>query len=218
MNVTFVDLDRTLLDVNSGHLWLKHEWRQGRLPTTEIARAAWWMVRYALGDDALEDAITHAATLYAGVPEAEMTEVVERWFAAEVAPRIRPGALPALAEARARGERIVLATTSSQWAAACAARAWGLDDVVSTRAEVLDGVITGRLEHNAFGRHKLDRCVEWADARSVDLADCAFYTDSYSDLALLERVGRPFVVSPDRRLARTALDRGWPRVDWGRAA
>ena len=54
----------------------------------------------------------------------------------------------------------------------------------------------------------------WAKAVGVDLAQSAFYTDSTTDLPMLEKVARPFAVGPDPRLRRTARQRGWPVLDW----
>lgn len=215
--VAFLDLDSTLIDVNSGTLWARHEWRVGRLGVLDAARAVWWLGRYALGDDALELAIEHAASIYAGMSEVEMQAAVSAWFDREVRPRARPGALAAIRAHREAGVRVVLASSTSQFAARCARAEWGLDDAISTRVEVRDGVITGALEANGFGHHKLAACERWAAQEGVSLADCTFYTDSYSDVALLEKVGHPVIVDPDRRLARLAAARGWPVVDWGRS-
>lgn len=210
----FFDLDRTLLDTNSAHSWLRHEWRAGRVKPRTVLRALWFFGRYALGDDTLGDALADAAALYTGVPEATMDARVRAWFRAELAHRLRPGAAPAIASHRSLGEPCVVATSSSQFAAQAAQDTFGLDHAISTVVEVVDGRLTGRLAGSAFGTHKLDACAEWAASRGIALADCAFYTDSYSDLPLLEAVGRPVVVHPDRRLQRHAARRGWPVVDW----
>lgn len=217
MSVAFVDLDRTLIDVNSGELWLKHEWRTGQIGYADAALAVWWLVRYALGDAELEHAIERAASVYAGLPTALIRDRTTAWFDAEVQQHVRPGALAAIAAHRAAGDRVVLATSSSQFAAARAQALWGLDDAISTCLEERDGLLTGGLTASGFGRHKLNACAAWAEVRDVRLADCTFYTDSYSDLSLLEAVGRPVIVAPDRRLAATAQQRGWPVVDWGRS-
>lgn len=217
-DVAFFDLDRTLLDVNSGHLWLRHEWRAGRISPTNLVLAAWWLTRYALGDASLDAALAHAASVYEGDREEEVRAGVEAWFSTQVASHLRPGARAALDHHRARGDTLVLASTSSQYAAACAVRAFGLDDAVSTVLESERGVLTGRLAASGFGAGKRAGCEAWAEAHGVPLHRATFYTDSFSDLPLLERVGAPVVVCPDRRLAREAGRRGWPVVDWGSAA
>lgn len=213
----FFDLDRTLLDVNSGHLWLREEWRDGRLSARTAGRAIYWFTRYALGASDLDQAMDEAAALYRGEPEAEMAARVEAWFQRALRHRLRPGAVLALQTHRERGDVCVLATSSTQYAAAAAQQAFGLDDAISTRLASLDGVLDGTLAASAFGAHKLTRCAAWAEARGIALEDCTFYTDSASDLPLLERVGAPVVVNPDRRLRKLAAARGWPVVDWGAA-
>ncbi len=216
MTIALFDLDRTLLDLNSGSAWVRREWRSGRLGWTQAAWAAWWLGRYALGHEALDRAFAQAAAAYANRPEAEVRDEVETWFDAEIRHRLRPGARDAIATHRAAGDRLVLATTSSQFAAEAAARAFGLDDVISTVVEVRDGVLTGRLEANAFGAGKARQVAAWAAREGVSLVHATFYTDSASDLPLLRAVGRPRVVHPDRRLARAAAAEGWPVLDWGR--
>jgi phosphoserine phosphatase len=70
------------------------------------------------------------------------------------------------------------------------------------------------LEPLCFGAGKVVAAEAWAARHGVDLADTTFYTDSYTDLPMLERVGRPVAVNPDPRLARTARRRGWPILRW----
>src|ERR1700755_3661146 len=74
---------------------------------------------------------------------------------------------------------------------------------------VEDGVYTGEVAFYAFGPHKAEAMREMADQEGWDLADCYAYTDSASDLPMLEAVGHPVVVNPDRILARIARERGW---------
>lgn len=215
--VAFFDLDRTLIDVNSASLWVKHEWDRGAISVGVGVRASYWLLRYAMGDDTLDGAMAEASKVYTGAELATLVERIEQWFAAEVEGRLRPGARAVLQRHREAGDMLVLATSSSQYAAACAVRAFGLDEGIGTQPEVVDGVLTGELEASAYGRAKLYRCAAWAKERGVELSSCAFYTDSYSDLTLLDAVGRPVAVHPDRRLQRVARRRGWPIEDWGRS-
>lgn len=217
MTIAFFDLDRTLLDVNSGTLWLREEWRRGAIGFVTAARAATWLTRYALGDVDLDRALDHAASVYAGVPVDLMTARVSAWFESDVRHRLRPGAQRALDAHRAAGDAVVLATTSSQFIAASARRAFDMDDAVATTLGVIDGRLDGTIADSAYGAHKLRQCERWAAEHGTPLAECVFYTDSASDLPLLERVGRPIVVHPDRRLRKIAHQRGWTIEDWGKA-
>ena len=210
------DLDRTLLDCNSGRLWVQNEWREGRVSMGRAIWAGWWLGRYSLGmDEGLDRVFETAAQSLRGEEEALFEKRVRQWFDTEVCHRLRPGARAALERHRAAGEPLVLATTSSRYAGRAACECFGLDDLVCTTFEVVDGHFTGRILASALGARKADRAEEWAAGKGVELRDCSFYTDSNSDLALLERVGRPVAVNPDRALARTARERGWEIVDWG---
>lgn len=217
-DVVLFDLDRTLIDCNSGRLWVAAEWREGRISWTDVLWAGWWLGRYSLGlGGGLERAMEAAVGSVTGTEEAELDARVARWFEREVRHRLRPGAATALAEHRARGDRLVLATSGTWYAARAAALAYGLDDTVATRLEVRDGRLTGRLTELAVGAGKARAVEAWAAREGVELSRATFYTDSATDLALLERVGRPIVVNPDRALARVAADHGWPVLDWGRS-
>ncbi len=217
MSVAFFDLDRTLVDVNSGRLWMQKEWREGRLGWTDALRASWWLLQYTAGGEGLQHAYQTAVARLAGQEEAELEARTHQWFAEEVAHRLRPGARAAIAAHRAAGERVVLATSSTPYIAAIAAETYGLDAWIATHFEVVDGRFTGRIASDAYGDAKADRVAEWAAAEGVDLAACCFYTDSMSDYALLARVGRPRIISPDRRLAARAIAQQWPVIDWGNA-
>jgi HAD superfamily hydrolase (TIGR01490 family) len=219
MGVALFDFDLTLVDVNSGHLWLRHEMRAGRVTWSQAAWAAWWFAKYRMGlGGGLEDAFHAAVQAYGGLPSDTLAGWSRQFFQAEVQPRLRPGARDALADHRARGDRIALASSTTQYLALEACEAWGLEMAAHTRLDVHEGVLTGRVASMALGPHKASRVREWAEAEGVHLADTTFYTDSATDEDLLALVGRPVCVNPDRRLMAIARARGWPIVDWGASA
>lgn len=214
--VAFFDLDRTLIDCNSGRLWVQAEWSAGRLGLFEVAWASWWMVRYTLGRDVgMEEAFERAVATLEDSDEREFAERTERWFDERVRARLRPGAGQTIERHRQAGERMVVATSGTVYAARAAQRAFGLDDAIGTVPEVVDGVFTGRIEGMGYGAAKRVLVEAWAEREGVDLADSVFYTDSISDLPLLLAVGEPVIVNPDAALAREARERGWQVVDWG---
>lgn len=217
--VAFFDIDRTLISINSATLWVKHEWRGGRLSTWNALYGGWKVLEYNLGiDRGMDEVYRQAVRLVAGQEESELGARSRTWFRTQVAPFVRPGALDAIERHREAGHRLVIATSSSPYAAAAAAELWGFEHAISTVFEVRDGVLTGDIEAFAYGDHKADRVAEWAEAEGVDLEECTFYTDSVTDLKLLEAVGTPVAVNPDKPLARIATERGWSVVDWGAGA
>jgi phosphoserine phosphatase len=96
------------------------------------------------------------------------------------------------------------------------ARHLGVPDFLCTRLVVgPDDHFTGQIvEPPCFGPHKVTLAERWAAAHGVDLASSYFYSDSYTDRAMLFRVGHPVAVNPDPRLRRLAGQRGWPVEGW----
>jgi phosphoserine phosphatase len=94
----------------------------------------------------------------------------------------------------------------------------GLDETLSTQLEVADGQFTGKLLGPAcYGPGKVHWAEKLTTTRELDLRSSWFYTDSYSDLPMLERVGHQVIVNPDPRLRRTAKQRGWRVENWTEA-
>ena len=212
------DLDLTLLDVNTGRLWVEKEFRQGKVPFGLYLLSVYWFAKYAagLGIDSSEVA-REAMGHYKGDSDEAMTAEVEAFWAEECGHRLRPGAAAALAAHRAAGDRCVLCTASWQHIAQAARRSFAMDGAICSVIEVgPNGTFTGAVV-DAYGDGKRRRTLEWAQAEGIDLSQCTFYTDSYSDLPLMHAVGHPVAVCPDSRLADAARKAGWRIEDWGHA-
>ena len=213
----FFDLDGTLLTVNSARLWLRHERRRGRVSTGQLVRAALMLGGYRMGVLDMDRALRSALTTLTGRDEDAIREETRAWWREEVRTFAAPGARPALERHRRAGEPLVLLTSSSRYAAEMARDEFGLDDTIFQRYEVVDGRFTGApLLPICFGAGKVTAAEAWAAERGIDLSRSFFYSDSSTDLPMLERVGHPFAVSPDPRLRVVARGRGWPVLDWSR--
>jgi putative phosphoserine phosphatase/1-acylglycerol-3-phosphate O-acyltransferase len=132
--------------------------------------------------------------------------------AERLADAVLPYARPLVAEHKAAGRLLVLATTTPDDMIRPLAEVLGFDDVVATRygrdAEgCYDGTIDGEF---VWGRGKLKAVRDWAAAHDVDLAGSHAYSDSFYDVPLLGSVGHPVAVNPDTRLAAMAVLRRWP--------
>ncbi|MCP4809369.1 MAG: HAD-IB family hydrolase [Proteobacteria bacterium] len=216
MAIAFFDLDLTLLSRNSGSMWVRSELRDGFISPWMALRAASWILRYQLGMAEMEYALLEAVKTLEGDDEATVRDRTHRFYDREVAHLYRPGGLAALERHRRAGDRLVLLTSSSNYMSEKAQEQLGLDDILCNRFQVRDGVFTGLPEGDlCFGQGKLAHASRLAAAAGADLGDCHFYTDSTSDLSVLDVVGHPVVIHPDPRLRRIASARGWRREDWG---
>jgi HAD superfamily hydrolase (TIGR01490 family) len=213
--VAFFDMDRTVLRVNSGTRWIRYLRRRGEIGRWDLVRAMVWAARYKLALLDMDSLSRKLVAPLAGQEEREMIDKCLAWYADELEATIAPPARDAIAEHRVRGERVVLLTSATPYVAEPLAGTLALDGVICSRLEVDGGRFTGRIvEPLCFGEGKVRLAERWAAAEGVDLGACAFYSDSYNDLPMLERVGVPVVVNPDPRLARHARRRGWPVHDW----
>ena len=220
MRIAFFDLDKTLIGKNSAGLWVRSELRDGHISKRTALRAIGWIIQYRLGFAAMDHAVRRGIALLAGLDEAVLAERTRVFYRAEVASLYRPGGLQALHAHRDAGDSLVLLTTSSAYLSAEVSRDVDLDDYLCSHFETdADGRFTGRaVEPLCYGPGKVTAASAYAQAHGADLRDCAFYSDSASDLPMLEAVGRPVVVDPDPRLRRVARRRGWEIADWGEAS
>ena len=217
--IAFFDLDRTVISVNSLTGWMRREVQLGHLSRRRAAQGVVWVGAYRLGFSRMERLIRSAVSDLAGVEEAELARRSAEYFEAELRSRVRPGVAAALQRHRSRADRLYLLTASSNYLADVVVDQLGLDGALSNRLEVADGRFTGRaVEPLCFGAGKAQLAAALAQSFGVDLSDCAFYTDSYSDLPAMEAMGEPVAVNPDPRLARAARKRGWRIEDWGEDA
>ena len=215
----FFDLDRTLVACNTGRLFLRDLRQRGEISLGRALRAMGWIARYHLS--LLDvDAVAHKVLEgLRGWSESEFEERCRRWVENEVLPRLLPEGLRKIEQHRKDGHLLAILSTSPTYVTRPVAEMLGMDEAISTQLEVAGGLFTGRVIAPAcFGSGK----VHWAEAfgrrRSLDLDQSWFYTDSYTDLPMLERVGHRVIVNPDPRLRRTARRRGWAVESWGEAA
>jgi HAD superfamily hydrolase (TIGR01490 family) len=212
----FFDLDGTLIAVNSGRLWLSHERAHRRLSVQDAAKGLAYLAAYKLGIVDVREALELAASALRDRLETEFDDGIREWYTRVVSPLRAPLAARAIERHRAAGHRLVLLTTSTSYQAAIAAVDFGLDHHLGTRFVVRDGRFTGALEHPVpFGRGKVALAEAYAEREGISLEHSYFYSDSVTDLPMLERVGHPRIVNPDPRLALIARRRSIPVLDWG---
>lgn len=211
----FFDLDRTLIDVNSAILWAQHERKHGHISVGQLVKASIWTALYHLSIVNVEKAMDQAIAHYRGADVDAIDARTRAWFDEDVQPRMRPGAEKALAFHRTAGHPLVLLTSSSSYEASAAAAAWQLDAWLANAFPAEDGHLQGTVSRPlCYGAGKVTHAQKWADDNDVDLKQSFFYTDSYSDLPMLDAVGEPRIVAPDPRLKRVAAARKWKVEVW----
>lgn len=214
MKAAFFDMDNTLLSVDSGTSWTRFLYRRGELPASMVAKVLYWSTLYKLAVLDMESVVTKLCLDLRGDSEDEMIAKCDIWYREDVAPFIAPAARVAVEHHRQAGHLVVLATGSTVYAARPVARGVGIAHVLATELEVDAGTFTGRASALCFGHHKVTLAERWAADHGVDLGASYFYSDSFNDLPMLERVGTAIAVNADGRLRRHARRRGWALQRW----
>ncbi len=212
----FFDLDGTLITANTGKLWMMREYHEGRIGLGGLMRGTWYIAMYYLGIIDMDSAMRSALRLVQGYSEEEVRQWTEDWFKKEVEQHAAPGAWKAIDHHRQQGHMVVLHTSSSPYVSAAATRFFNLDAFVAARYQLdAQGRFTGDFVAPLnYGPGKIHHARQFAATHNVDLAQSYFYTDSRTDLPLMEVIGHPVAVHPDGKLRKVAEQNGWPIVDW----
>jgi HAD superfamily hydrolase (TIGR01490 family) len=209
--IAFFDLDKTLIELNSGLPWVKSEYRLGMISTFDLCKALFWMIQYHFGAVQLEHALKTAIYALKGQKEADVEQRTRDFYETQIKHRFRASMIDQLCLHQAQGHLCVLVTTSSQYLSQCVQVTLGLDEIICTRFEVnTSGEFTGNPKGTmCFSQGKVILAQDYLQKHQYRMDQCYFYTDSFSDLPLLEAVAHPVVVAPDRLLRKHAQHRGW---------
>src|SRR5262245_55745344 len=138
MALALFDLDRTLLSVNAGRLWIRSELRLGHLSRWQATRAAAWIFGYHLGYSRIERVLEEGIAVLADQREDALRERTEAFYAREVASLYRPKSRAVVEAHRERGDRLALLTTSSIYLATPVQAELGIAHALCNRFEVVD--------------------------------------------------------------------------------
>jgi HAD superfamily hydrolase (TIGR01490 family) len=210
----FFDVDHTLLACNSARKWVEYLWRNDKITVAAALRSVWWLVKYRLSVLDYEQVTREVVSAYAGQSIDSLATEVEAWFHTDVEPEICVEGRERVEWHRAQGHTLVLLTSGTFFSVAPLQRILDIPFLVCTELEIVDGKLTGKhVPPSCFGPGKLRAALAFAEHHGIDLDRSYFYTDSFSDLPMLQRVGNPRVVNPDPRLRHWATqhDITWER-------
>ena len=200
---------------NSGVSFMRYSLRRKKTTRWKVIKSIldYWRYRFDLLDmkKAYKDSLRHLI----GVREEELRQFCREWFEEDVRGLIYPEARECVQLHMGRGESVAIISNSTTYNVQPLAQCLGVPHVLATQLEVRDGLFTGNYVEPLCFRHGK---IFWAErlARQLGghLEGSTFYTDSITDLPLLERVKNPRIVNPDPRLRALAKKRGWPIQDF----
>ncbi|MFF9338925.1 MULTISPECIES: HAD family hydrolase [unclassified Streptomyces] len=216
----FFDLDKTVIAKSSTLTFSKSFYRGGLISRRAALRTAYIQFVFLVGGadhDQMERMREYLSALCKGWNVAQVKELVAETLHDLIDPIIYDEAASLIEEHHAAGRDVVIVSTSGAEVVEPIGEMLGADRVVATRMVVgEDGCFTGEVEYYAYGPTKAEAVRELAESEGYDLSRCYAYSDSATDIPMLEAVGHPYAVNPDRTLRREAVAREWPVLAFDR--
>jgi HAD superfamily hydrolase (TIGR01490 family) len=209
-------MDRTLLRVDSARLFTRYRRDKGEASLLEALRVALWVTQYSFGVIDAPKVARKALETFRGREESWLEKSCAEWFPTYVLPEVQQAGRQAVKKHRDAGDFVAIVTGATRYVAEPVAAELGIPHVICSELEVdADGRFTGGIiEPLCYGLGKIERTAKVAEREGFSLEEATFYSDSITDLPLLEVVRAPIVINPDRRLRKLAQRRGWPIEAW----
>ncbi len=209
----FFDLDKTIIAKSSTLAFSKEFQAGGLISRRAMLRSAYAQFVFFTGGadhDQMDKMRQFMSQLCAGWDVATVREIVHDTLNNIVEPLVYDEAVSLIEEHRLAGRDIVIVSASGAEVVEPIGQLLGADRVIATRMEIVDGKYTGNIDYYAYAEEKARAIEQLAETAGYDLAECFAYSDSVTDAHMLEVVGHPFAVNPDRELRRIAISRQWP--------
>ncbi|WIM67941.1 HAD family hydrolase [Corynebacterium breve] len=208
----FFDLDKTIIATSSAFAFGKEFMNSGMITKQEafelyLAKTSYMFT--GMSGEQMDTTRDQLASMIAGWSVDDVRKVTAETMHNVVTPAIYAEARELIAFHKAAGHDIIIVSASASHLVEPIAAELGVTKVVATEAEVVDGKFTGRITKYVKGPAKAEAITELAESHAFDLANSFAYSDSATDIPMMEKVGHPVAVNPDRAMKKHALEQGW---------
>jgi len=215
----FFDLDKTVLAKSSTLAFAKSLHKGGLLGRSDLLRAAYGQLVYVMSGadaDQMDQAREQLSKLIVGWPVDQVSSIVNEALDEVIQPIVYEEALDLFAEHHCAGRDVIIISSSGTEVVEPIGEQLGVDRAVGTQAEIIDGKYTGEILVYAYGEGKAEIIRDLAEGSGYNLADCYGYSDSITDVPMLEAVGHPVATNPDKNLRAYAAEREWPILQFNK--
>lgn len=219
-SAAFFDLDKTILAKSSSLAFARPFYKGGLLGRADVLKSAYAQFSYVASGadhDQLEYMRKYMSDLVSGWDVETVKQIVGETLDEIVDPMVYEEAVDLIALHKEEGRDVIIISSSGTEVVEPIGERLGVDRAIGTQIGIDEqGRYTGELVFYAYGEGKAEAMRALAEENGYDLAECYAYSDSMTDLPMLEVVGHPVCVNPDAPLRKIAVERGWPVVDFAR--
>jgi len=211
MALALFDLDNTLLADDSDFLWGCFLVDNGLVDkATYDAANQRFYAEYKQGTLDIFEFLAFSLKPLTQFSSEKLAELHQAFMQKHILPAMTEKGMAQIQKHRDQGDFTLIITATNSFVTGPIAKAFQVDDLIATEAEIIDGRYTGKVAGTpCFQEGKITRLKQWLEDTSHDLEGSTFYSDSHNDLSLLEIVSTPIAVDPDDELKATALEKGW---------
>ena len=216
-SAAFFDLDKTILAKSSSFAFAKPLYREGMIGRSDVVRSAYAQFVYLASGadhDQMESMREYMSKLVKGWDVEKLHQIVDETLDDIVEPMIYAEAVQLIEAHKAAGREVIIISSSGTDVVEPIGARLGVDLAIGTQVAIEDGLYTGDILFYAYGEGKAEAMRSLADERGYDLSESFAYSDSYTDLPMLDVVGHPFAVNPDSDLRKIANERDWAIIDF----
>jgi HAD superfamily hydrolase (TIGR01490 family) len=212
MALAIFDLDNTLLAGDSDYLWGRFLVEKGAVDGLEYEKENERFYQlYQQGRLDIFEFLRFSLAPLRKHPPSRLESWRNEFLDTHIAPLISEQARSLVEKHRQAGDTLMIITATNAFVTQPIAQRFGIDHLIATEPETLNGQYTGDVAGEpSFREGKVNRLLAWLEANDADLQGSWFYSDSHNDLPLLERVDNPVAVDPDETLSQVAQERQWP--------
>jgi HAD superfamily hydrolase (TIGR01490 family) len=218
-SAAFFDLDKTVIAKSSALAFGRPFYQGGLINRRAVLKSTYAQFVYLVNgadESQMSRMRDYLQQLCRGWDVEQVRQIVAETLHELIDPIIYDEAAALIEQHRAHGRDVVIVSSSGDEVVSAIAELLGVERVIATRMVIADGRYTGEIDFYAAGPNKATAIKELATTEGYDLDECFAYSDSITDVPMLEVVGHPTAVNPDRALRRHAAERGWPVVTFRR--
>ena len=212
VEAAFFDLDKTIVARSSPLALGRSFFKEGLINRSWLIKSLYAQLMFHLmgaDEEKMQKMQTEAARMTDGWEAEKVRRVVNEVLEEVITPLIYAEALEIIHDHRAAGRLICIVSSSPEEIVEPMAALLGVDRFIASKPKIVDGKYTGELEFYAYGDHKAVAIRQLAEDEDIDLDNSFAYSDSITDQPMLEVVGNPVAVNPDKELRRLAVEKDW---------